>query len=75
VVRHAGPPATARLPIALDDGRVRWEITDSATGPPPAAPAEAGHGLVGMRERVEVLGGTLEAGPFGTGWRVRTGLP
>jgi hypothetical protein len=28
-----------------------------------------------MRERVEVLGGRLEAGPHGAGWRVRTVLP
>jgi signal transduction histidine kinase len=34
-----------------------------------------GHGLVGMRERVEVLGGELTAGPLGSGWRVGTVLP
>jgi signal transduction histidine kinase len=34
-----------------------------------------GHGLVGMRERVEVLGGELTAGPSGSGWRVGTVLP
>jgi signal transduction histidine kinase len=28
-----------------------------------------------MRERVEVLGGSLDAGPHGAGWRVRTTLP
>jgi signal transduction histidine kinase len=75
VARHAGPTATARLTIAMDDGQVHWEITDDGDGTPAAAPGAAGHGLIGMRERVEVLGGTLEAGPFGTGWRVRTVLP
>ncbi len=34
-----------------------------------------GHGLTGMRERVEVLGGSLTAGPHGPGWRVATVLP
>ncbi|WP_407653477.1 sensor histidine kinase [Actinoplanes oblitus] len=34
-----------------------------------------GHGLTGMRERVEVLGGSLTAGPSGGGWRVATVLP
>jgi signal transduction histidine kinase len=34
-----------------------------------------GHGLTGMRERVEVLGGRLDAGPYDGGWRVRTILP
>jgi signal transduction histidine kinase len=75
VARHAGPTATAQLTIAMEEGRVQWEITDDGNGTPVAAPADPGHGLTGMRERVEVLGGTLEAGPFGTGWRVRTVLP
>ncbi len=33
------------------------------------------HGIVGMRERVEVLGGVLSVGPDGRGWRVGTVLP
>jgi signal transduction histidine kinase len=35
----------------------------------------AGYGLVGMRERAELLGGTLEAGPRPNGFRVRLWLP
>ena len=38
-------------------------------------PPGGGHGITGMRERVVVLGGQLEAGPTGEGWRVRTVLP
>jgi len=34
-----------------------------------------GYGLVGMRERAELLGGTLEAGPSAAGYRVRLWLP
>jgi signal transduction histidine kinase len=38
--------------------------------------SDAGHGLVGMRERVRVYGGELETGPAkGGGWRVRATLP
>ncbi|PTM92332.1 sensor histidine kinase [Streptomyces sp. VMFN-G11Ma] len=46
---------------------------------PPAAPLEAsgtGHGLVGMRERVRLVGGTLDAGPLPAGgFRVAAQLP
>jgi signal transduction histidine kinase len=46
----------------------------SPGGVEPLSPG-GGHGIIGMRERVEVLGGELEAGPYGDGWRVRTALP
>ncbi|WP_433295718.1 sensor histidine kinase [Actinoplanes sp. CA-030573] len=56
--------------------------SDRASGGPsdrasagPGAGRGTGHGLIGMRERVEVLGGRLSAGPSGAGWRVRTTLP
>lgn len=74
VAKHAGPTAHARLSVTTADGRVHWEITDDGGSNPPP-PSEPGHGLTGMRERVEVLGGTLEAGPNGVGWRVSTVLP
>ena len=35
----------------------------------------SGYGLLGMRERAELVGGTLEAGPLATGFRVRLWLP
>lgn len=37
--------------------------------------AHSGYGLHGMRERAELLGGTLEAGPLAMGFRVRLWLP
>jgi signal transduction histidine kinase len=76
VAKHAGISARACLRVALTGGDVEWEVTDDggcapATAPPPGG----GHGLTGMRERVEVLGGVLGAGPAGAGWRVHTVLP
>ncbi len=45
-------------------------------GDSPAAPSRDGFGLVGMRERATLLGGTLEAGPLPSGgWRVEAVLP
>ncbi len=75
VAKHAGPGARARLTVAVADGAVRWEVSDAGGAVRPTASPAPGHGLTGMRERVEILGGTLEAGPAGDGWRVRTELP
>jgi signal transduction histidine kinase len=41
----------------------------------PAAPTGDGYGLTGMRERAELLGGTLTAAPTGTGFRVELWVP
>lgn len=75
VAKHAGTSALARLVVAVRDGAVHWEVSDNGRGGVPAVPPGGGHGITGMRERVEVLGGQLEAGPTDTGWRVRTVLP
>jgi signal transduction histidine kinase len=59
-VRHAGP-ATARVLIRYGDGDLRLEVRDDglSTGPGNGA----GHGMIGMRERVNLFGGELDAGP------------
>ncbi|WP_346533956.1 histidine kinase [Micromonospora sp. DPT] len=76
VAKHVGTSARARLAVSVVDGSVHWEVGDDGRGRVPAAvPPGGGHGITGMRERVEVLGGRLEAGPTGAGWRVRTVLP
>ncbi|MEU8110828.1 histidine kinase [Micromonospora sp. NPDC048947] len=76
VAKHVGTSALAHLVVAVRDGSVHWEVTDNGRdGVPAGVPVGGGHGITGMRERVEVLGGRLEAGPTGTGWRVRTVLP
>jgi len=57
-------------------GQLGVEVTDRGGGRPGPVSASGGHGLVGMRERVEMLHGTLEAGPLdGGGWTVRASLP
>ncbi|MDP9817715.1 sensor histidine kinase [Spirilliplanes yamanashiensis] len=78
VAKHAGPSAHARLTVTVTGGDVRIEVADDGdSGGVPAVdrPAGGGHGLTGMRERVEVFGGWLEAGRSGAGWRVTAVLP
>jgi signal transduction histidine kinase len=74
VLKHAGP-ARASVGVDFGDRELGLEISDDGRG----APAEAngaGHGLVGMRERVLLYGGTLETGPGGDGgFVVRARLP
>lgn len=50
-------------------------VEDHAPGPPPAAPIGGGYGLTGMRERAELLGGSLRAEPTGSGFLVELRLP
>ncbi|RFU39285.1 two-component sensor histidine kinase, partial [Actinomadura logoneensis] len=74
VVKHAGPGTAVRLEVAADgEGRVRVELANDLPGG--ASPAGSGHGLPGMRERVELAGGTLAVGPSGDGWRLAALLP
>ena len=64
-------PATGR---AGDTGQVRLTIDDDGSAAGGRAPA--GYGLVGMRERASLLGGTFHAGPAAErGWRVEAVLP
>ena len=73
-LKHAGE-ARATVRIRYGDDSLELEITDD--GPGAAAPVSSGgHGLVGMRERVALYGGRLDAGRQPTGgFRVRVLLP
>jgi signal transduction histidine kinase len=73
VVKHAGADAT-RVVVAYGPEAISLEIADDGHGV--AGPLEEGHGIVGMRERVGLYGGQLEAGPIpGRGFRVSARLP
>jgi signal transduction histidine kinase len=78
VVKHAGP-ARAQVVVGYRDQEVTVEVTDDGRGvvaPTDDGQAGVGHGLIGMRERVAVFGGDLEAGPRpGGGFRVAARLP
>jgi signal transduction histidine kinase len=73
VVKHAGP-AQAHVVVRYGGGEVEVEVTDDGHGPLDGN--AAGYGLAGMRERVELHGGTLEAGKGnGGGFTVKARLP
>lgn len=68
--RHApGTPSEVRLQVEAGRAVV---VVDSAGAP---GRRTTGNGLIGMRERAEAVGGHLDAGPAGTGWRVEAVLP
>lgn len=77
VLKHAGPPGLvhARVDVAWHPGVLVVQIDDDGRGAA-AASDGAGHGQLGMRERLALFGGTLEVGPRpGGGYRVKAVLP
>src|SRR5918994_856128 len=73
-LRHAGG-ANARVLLRYQPDALEVEVIDDGRGPAGDA-GPPGHGLIGMRERVQLFGGDLEAGPRpGGGFVVRARLP
>ncbi|MBD0674812.1 sensor histidine kinase [Streptomyces sp. CBMA156] len=75
VVKHAGPGARVRLRATTEDGNVELELENTQGAGGPAPVGGGGHGLLGMRERVALVGGTIEAGPVPDGWRLAASWP
>jgi signal transduction histidine kinase len=74
-LRHAGG-ASARVLVRYEPDGLELEIADDGHGPREELEASGGQGLIGMRERVQLFGGELEAGPRpGGGFLVRARLP
>ncbi|MEZ7004232.1 sensor histidine kinase [Streptomyces sp. AD55] len=78
VRKHAGADAAAEVSVVRAGTDVEVTVLDDGTGEPApdAAPDGGGHGLLGMRERVTAVRGTLTTGPrYGGGFRVHAILP
>jgi signal transduction histidine kinase len=71
--KHA-PGAPVEAVLDFEDRRTVLTVTDHP-GKPPAHATSGGYGLMGMRERAELIGGELETGPMEDGWRVRLVVP
>ena len=74
VLKHGGVDATAKVRLDESDGHLDIEVTDTGTGT--STLPGSGQGIVGMKERALLLGGSFEAGPRPEGgFRVLARLP
>ncbi|MYW17146.1 sensor histidine kinase [Streptomyces sp. SID2955] len=75
-IKHAGP-ARARVELCYGAHELTVRVTDDGEGADPArVPAGTGHGLIGMRERAKLYGGTITVGPRSQGgYEVRLTVP
>jgi signal transduction histidine kinase len=74
VLKHANP-SCVQVTIRVLEQAIEIEVEDDGS-PRPVLPGSHGHGLIGMRERVAVYGGELDAGPApGRGFRLKARIP
>jgi len=74
--KHGGLGAAAAVCLRYEPDGLLLQVTDDGLGAASAAADETGHGLTGMRERIEMYGGTIQAGPLpGGGYQVIARLP
>jgi signal transduction histidine kinase len=74
-LKHAGE-AHARVLLRYGAEALEVEVADDGRGPPPDGVRPGAHGLIGMRERVALFGGSLETGTRpGGGFLVRARIP
>ena len=75
VRRHAGRPDSVEVRVHVGADELSIEIVDDGRGAGSLV-SDDGFGIIGMRERVGTVGGTVEAGPRrGGGWKVRAVVP
>lgn len=74
-VRKHAPGARAQVTLRYLPDKVELEVTDSGGTESVIELGGGGYGLVGMRERAELIDGTLDTGPDGTGFRVSLQVP
>ncbi len=74
-LKHA-PGASTEVVVKATTDEVTIDVTDAGTEQAPTGGDVGGHGLVGMRERIELFGGSIVAGPRpGGGFSVHAQLP
>jgi signal transduction histidine kinase len=76
VTKHAGTGASVRVDLAWSPRALRLEVSDDGRGTRDGGKLSTGHGLVGLAERVAIIGGVLTTGPVeGGGFRLSATVP
>ncbi|SFR17652.1 Signal transduction histidine kinase [Lentzea waywayandensis] len=74
--KHAAAVSSVDVSLSSSDGVLHLAVLDDGVASGVPVGGSGGYGLVGMRERAELLGGTFSAGRREpTGWTVRADLP
>ena len=74
IARYA-PNASTTVVLSYETDRTTLSVDNGASASQRHAALGGGHGLSGMRERIERAGGTMSAGPTAEGWRVALEVP
>jgi signal transduction histidine kinase len=74
VIKHSAA-TTATVTVATTGTTIDIEVADPGPPRPASSTAGSGHGLVGLDERVRLVGGRAEYGAQGDGFRVHAALP
>jgi signal transduction histidine kinase len=74
VARYA-PSACTTVTVRYEPDRTTMTVDNGASDTPPRQDMGGGHGLQGLRERIDRAGGTLSAGATPEGWRVEIEVP
>ncbi|MEV6349020.1 sensor histidine kinase [Actinoplanes sp. NPDC051851] len=74
-VRRHAPGSAVTVLLAYAERGVHLIVRNHGPAGPPLSGLSSGYGLIGLRERAEMAGGSVEAGPEPDGWRVDVRMP
>jgi signal transduction histidine kinase len=74
IAKHA-PSSSSTLALRISAHEATLSVVNDVDGAVKRPPIDRGRGLSGMEQRIEIFGGTVEAGPHGGGWSVSARLP
>ena len=73
-LRHSSGAGPATVELARERGGVRIVVASPLAAPATRQTRPGGRGIIGMRERAAIYGGSVDAGPSAASWRVRADL-